>query len=584
MLAELTITDFAIIDHLHLQLSPGFNVLTGETGAGKSIIIDAVGLLLGGRADTHAVRAGADMARVEGVFLLDDSALGLVRPMMEELGLLDPAAPDDAGTIIISRDIQRAGRNVCRINGRAVPLRTLQQMGDFLIDIHGQGDHLALMRPKDHVEYLDRFAGLSPLRGQVAELVRQVRQVRREMQSLRTAARERERRIDLLTYQAQEIQDALLQPGEDEALQVERQRLSNAEKLIELAQNAYERIYAGRDDLPAAFDQVNDALRDLSQLRLLDPTTDQLHRLAEEITFQFEDLSRSLRTYRDAIDLDPGRLEAVEERLDLIFRLKRKYGDTIEAILAFGAEAAQELDKLQHSEERLEDLSRQEAHLLADLALVAAALSAARAAAATTLGQAIEQQLADLAMSGARFTADFQYHPDPEGVLLPDYAEPVAFDHTGVDRVEFMIAPNQGEPFAPLVKIASGGETARLMLAMKTVLSQADPVPTLIFDEVDAGVGGRVGEIVGQKLWGLAGNHQVLCVTHLPQIASFGETHLHVRKSLHDGRTTTVVKSIRDQERIEELSNMLGFASDLTRQKAAEMLQQSSALKTQKTA
>jgi DNA repair protein RecN (Recombination protein N) len=587
MLLELYITNFAIIDELHLQPASGFNVLTGETGAGKSIIIDAVSLLVGGKADSGMIRAGADQARIEGIFALDATSQAALVPVFAEYGL------DDGGTeLILSRDVNISGRSVARVNGRAVPARVLQELGEVLIDIHGQTEHLSLLRPKTHVDLLDHYASLFELREQVAAQVRELRDVRRQLAELRRDARELARRIDLLQYQVEEIQAARLKPDEEEELGAERSRLANAEELLQLSEAVYAALYQGGDEQPSALDLLGQVVRDLTHLERLDRRLAELRQMAESAAYQLEDLARASRDYRDGIEFNPARLHAVEERLDLIFRLKRKYGDSIPDILAFAARAESELETISHSEERIEELQAEEQRLLLMLSELCGQLSQARHQAVANLAARVEAELADLHMERTRFHVSLEREEDPNGVEVD--GQRWAFDTTGIDQVEFLISPNPGEPLKPLVKIASGGETSRLMLALKTVLAHADPVPTLIFDEIDAGIGGRVGDIVGRKLWALtqeavgrkleAGGtsnlqpptsnvqHQVLCVTHLPQLAAYGDAHYAVSKQVIGERTATRVRTVAGDERVAEISLMLGSDSTITRDKAVELL------------
>jgi DNA repair protein RecN (Recombination protein N) len=573
VLSELTIQDLAIIDHLGLRFGPGFNVLTGETGAGKSIIIDAVSLLLGERGDVDFIRSGADQATSEGVFTLDEEAQALIDPLLEEEGL----EGDDAAILILAREIRRGGRNICRVNGRAVALRVLEEIGQRLVDIHGQTEHLSLMRVREHVDLLDRYGELWPLREQEAALVHRLRAVRRELADLRRDERELARRVDLLQYQVSEIEAARLEPGEEKELAQERVRLANAEQLIELASEAYHTLYEGDQDQVSAVDLVQTAARALAGLARLDPSTTPLNKAAEMAGYQLEDLVGSLQDYRDQIEFNPQRLEQVEERLALIRNLQRKYGDSIEEVLAFAERARRELETIEHSGERIAELEADEDHLLHDIGRVGAELSARRREAGERLAAGIEAQLDELSMARAQFGVDLAWRDAADGAYVE--GRRVAFDHTGLDRVEFLVAPNVGEPLKPLVRIASGGETSRLMLALKTVLAQADRTPTLIFDEIDAGIGGRVGAVVGHKLWGLtvgdgakARRHQVLCVTHLPQLACYGDLHLRVQKGIVGERTVTSVCSLDGEAREREIAGMLGSVTDRTRASAREML------------
>jgi len=574
MLVELHVSNFAIIDELKLDFSPGFNVLTGETGAGKSIIIDAVSTLLGGRADSTMIRSGADEARVEGIFQLGGAAKEAVLPLLQKDGL----EGDDEGILVLAREIRRERRSICRVNGRAVTLGILESIGQYLVDIHGQTEHLSLLRVREHIVFLDRYGGLWPLRREVADQVRGLRQVRQELSDLVRDERELARRADLLTYQIQEIAAANLQVGEDEELNEERTRLANAERLMDLANDAHRALYLGDEEQLSALDLLGQVANKLTSLETIDSGLKAQRQTVEEASYQLEDLAQSLRAYCDSIEFSPARLRQVDERLDVIYNLKRKYGGSIAEILAFGEAARRELDGITHSEERVEELEAREAELLRQIGDLAARLSAQRRATGEQLREAIEAELKDLGMEGARFGVGIEQKEAEDGVWVGD--KQMRFDTTGIDRVEFLIAPNVGEPLKSLVKIASGGETSRLMLALKTVLSAADRTPILIFDEIDAGIGGRAGGVVGKKLWSLTtgtgsgdAGHQVLCVTHLPQLAGYGDVHFRVNKGVSGERTITTVRQLTEEERVEELASMLGTVTRLTRRSAQELLE-----------
>ena len=567
MLSELRIDDFAIIDHLQLALSTGLVVFTGETGAGKSIIIDAVDLLLGGRADATFVRAGAEVARVEGTFALEPEMRPAIQAVLAREALLDGEAADE---LVISREVRREGRSVGRVNGHLVNLALLKEIGQTLVDVHGQSEHLSLLRTREHVFLLDRFGEVEAQREAVATVVRELNGVRRELGELRHSEREMERRLDMLDFQIREINAARLKPGEDKALLEERTRLANAEKLAALSEEASQALSAGADELPSAADLLGEAARALNSLAKIDPSMAEQRELAVALSEQFKDLARELENYREQIEFNPKRLDAVEERLELIKNLKRKYGASIEDVLAFGAQAQVERDGLTHSGERLAELGAREDKLLRRIGQLGAGLSAVRRAAGERLARAIEAELADLRMDRAQFGVDLRTEPDPAGAYVD--GQRVAFDSTGIDRVEFLVAPNPGEGLKPLAKIASGGETSRLMLALKGVLARADRTPTLIFDEIDQGIGGRVGSIVGQKLWNLSERHQVLCITHLPQLAGYGDQHLRVEKLIEGDRTVTHVLPLSVSERVAEMAQMLGGMGEKTLESAEEIL------------
>ncbi|HEY8445746.1 MAG TPA: DNA repair protein RecN [Thermomicrobiales bacterium] len=578
MLLELSIDDFAIIDHLRIPFEPGLNVLTGETGAGKSIIIDALGAVLGERVGADVVRTGSRVARVEATF--DVSAIA-DRPdfaaTLNDLGV----EPDD-GIVILSRELSAGGRSSARINGRSATAGMLARLGALLVDIHGQSDHLSLLRPAAHLDLLDRFAGLTQQRDRFGELVREWSRVRQRIDDIVTGARERAQRVDLLEFQVREIEAAQLRPGEEEELLAERTVLANAEQLATEAAAIYD-LLAGSDDegfagatVTGALPALRAAARQLAQAGSLDQALAGLGSRVEELVYLLEDVTGEVRNYRDTIEADPARLEAVEERLDLIKRLKRKYGATVEEVIAYGEEAARELATLTGDEVDLDALREEEERLRTELGRVATELSRARRAAADRLSRMTEEAIAELNMGRAQFAVSFRHEPREGGLLLDTEGGPieVAFDETGADRVEFLLAPNAGEALKPLARIASGGEMARLMLALKSILSAADETPTLVFDEVDVGVGGRSGQVVGEKLWSLTDRHQVLVITHLPQIAAFASTHFRITKGEEDGRTVSRVRQIRGEDRIDELAAMLDGepVTEASRANAREML------------
>jgi len=573
LLVELSISNLAIIDHLRLQFSAGFNVLTGETGTGKSIIIDAVSLLLGARASTDLVRTGADGAAVEGVFQLDAETLRALQDEFGALGLLDDAELA-AGELIVRREVSAGGRSSARVNGRAVTQSVLRDLGRHLIDIHGQGDQLTLLQARRHIDFLDRYGGLEEPRAEVAGVVRRLREVREALRALQRDARELARRVDLLTFQVDEIRAARLHPDEEAELRRERTLLANAEKLKLLADSVYELLFEGEERQRSVVDQLGAVVDHMAALQKVDDTLGEQSQTVETALYQLEELARTMRAYRDEVAYDPQRLEQVEERIDLIANMKRKYGDTIAEVLAFADRAQEELDGISHSEERQEELRQTEVELLGELGTLAENLSVARRAAAEALTARVESELKQLGMEHARFIVATDRAEAADGLELG--GRRIAFDATGIDRIEFLIAPNPGEDPKPLASTASGGEASRLMLALKTALSEADPVPTLIFDEIDAGIGGRTGRIVGRKLWDLSREHQVFCVTHLAQMASYGETHLRVEKDVVGGRTLSKVQALSPEERVNELALMLGgAATESTRRSARELLAES---------
>lgn len=572
MLLELTITDFAIIDQLTIRLEPGFTVLTGETGAGKSILIDAVGAVLGGRASVEVVRSGSRAARVEAIVGLDDPDLGpAVRAVLAEYDLV----PDEEeGTLILTREMSAAGRSTARVNGRAVPVSVLATLGDLLVDIHGQSEHLSLFKVSGHVDLLDRYGGTMEARQELAALVRELRTAQAEEQRLRDARRDAARRLDLLSYQVSEIEAANPRADEEADLEAERLVLANADRLAELANTAQSLLTESEGGLPGAQDLLNRAAHALSELVRIDPAQAAVLEGVKSALYSLEEASRDLTRYAAGIDADPVRLQALEERAGLLQTLKRKYGDTLAEVIEFGKRAAAEQEDLLHAEDRLEEMAAEMARLRARIGQAGTALSTARRRAAEDLSQRVEEQLADLNMARSRFSIAIEWRPDPNGVPVPEAAGTYAVDESGLDRVEFLISPNPGEALKPLARIASGGEASRLMLALKSILSQADRTPTLIFDEVDTGVGGRGGQVVGEKLRALARTHQVLCITHLPQVAAMGDEHLRIEKQIQGERTRTVISELTGQERVEEIAAMLGGTpvGETARRAAVELL------------
>ena len=578
MLTELTITNFAIIDKLHLTFNNGFNVMTGETGAGKSIIIDAMSLLLGGRATSDFVRAGTKSAYVEGMFALSAGVQAQINPILEAEGLLDDSQAD---ALLLAREIRATGRNFCRINGRAVSLNLLERVAAPLVDIHGQHHHLSLLRVKQHQAFLDRYGGLGQLRRQVGDVFKQLQTAGKELQTLQVNAQQIARRIDQLTFQVEEIEAANLKPNEEAELGVERTRLANAERLNTITSEAYRYLVDGLDDQSSAGDLLSQVVQQLMTLQRIDDSSAEMVQLAENITYQIEDLSGQLQAYAEEVEFSPERLEEVEERLGLVYNLKRKYGDTIEDVLAFGAQAKAELASISNTEDRIEELQLEVETLRRQVGELAGQLSTKRREAGDRLAEGIEAELQELGMDRTQFVVDLARTANPEGVYVAE--ETFTCDENGIDRVEFLIAPNPGEPLKPMARIASGGETSRLMLALKSVLAKADETPTLIFDEIDQGIGGRIGGVVGRKLWGLAHQtgHQVLCITHLAQIAAFGDRHYRVLKHIDGQRTTTQLEQIDGQTQVDELAQMVGVLSEATRLSAAELLGEANHHKTE---
>ncbi|MEE9187934.1 MAG: DNA repair protein RecN [Anaerolineales bacterium] len=572
MLVELRIDNFAIIDQLEITFDPGLITFTGETGAGKSIIIDAVELLLGGRAEVSMIRSGANRAMIEATFQLPTSSRDAIQTILEREDLID-----DPEFFTIGREIRIGGRSVARINGRNVSAGLLKEIGELLVDLHGQSEHLSLLRVREHLNLLDRYAGDEKFRENYTRVYQNLVSVNRELTGLRQTESESARQIDVLNYQINEIEAARLESGEEENLISERNRLANAENLASSTQQALIKLDEGTPESPSVTDLLGQILDEIKEVSRIDASQTSLTESFQSTFSTLTDLSRELRNYFDGIEFNPARLNQVEERLELISNLKRKYGDTIPAILDYLEGALEKKETITHAGERIAELEQLKSNLLIKLGKSGQALSEIRHRAAEDMDREIEAELDELNMSGARFKVDFQEKIDPEGVPISD-GRVVAYDATGIEQIEFLIAPNPGEGLKPLVKIASGGETSRLMLALKNVLARADNIPTLIFDEIDQGIGGRVGTVVGYKLWLLSRHHQVLCITHLPQLAAFGEQHLQVSKQIQDGRTITRVIDLDEEDRLPELAQMLGDTSNGTMHSARDMLQAASTL------
>jgi DNA repair protein RecN (Recombination protein N) len=567
MLTELRIRDYAIIDKLDLEFGPGLIIFTGETGAGKSIIIDAVELFLGGRADTVNIRSGADTALIEGTFELQEPLRQQIAAILDREDLLD-----DPDYIILGREVRREGRNICRINGRTVTLSLLREVGELLVDVHGQSEHLSLLRVPEHLGMIDRYAHVDGLLHEFADAYHRLQQTRGELSALRRQERESTQRADLLAFQINEIQSASLRPEEDLELLDERNRLANAEQLAELVQQAILSLDEEMDRHPSVTDLLGNVVHSMEHLAKLDPSMAQGYLDAQVLLENASDLARKLRDYQENINSNPQRLNEVEDRLELIRNLRRKYAEGIPEIIAYADKAQAELDAITHAEERMMHLEVLERDQLQQVSVLGLDLSKARREAGLLLTVEIDKELSDLRMTEAKFGIDQTWEESQEGVPVEDRR--VAFTSRGLDHIEFLVAPNPGEGLKPLAKIASGGETTRLMLALKKVLAHADRMPTLIFDEIDQGIGGRIGAVVGRKLQKLAMDHQVLCITHLPQLAAFGDQHFRVEKQIEAGRTITTVHTLEGPGRISELALMLGGDSDVNLESAKSLLQQ----------
>jgi DNA repair protein RecN (Recombination protein N) len=551
MLTELRIKNFALIDQLVVHLGPGLNVLTGETGAGKSIIVGALSLLLGERASADVVRAGADRASIEGVF--DAAGRSDVAAWLDEHGL----DPDD-GLVILKREVAAEGRSRAWINGAPATATLLGALGAVLVSLHGQHQHQTLLRREEQRAILDAYAGTEPLVARIALAHAGVREVRAEMRALEARRREIAERADFLRYQAEEIEAAALSPGEEESLEQEQRRLSHSEELTALAGGLAEALSGDEEGVVARLGTLR---RSVDGLLRIDHSQTDLSELFDTAYYALDELGSRLASYLETIEHDPERLERIRKRQDLIFRLRSKYGDSVEAVLATGERARRELDLLEDGGWQMSSLQARELERAGELQALARELTSRRAAAAEAVAAEVNRVLPELGMAGGRFE-----------ILLSPLTEP---GPEGGDEVEFRISLNRGFEPRPLSTVASGGELSRVMLALKTILARMDAVPTLIFDEVDSGIGGRVALQVGEKMRDVASSHQVFAITHLPQIASRAHTHLRVSKLDGAERVATRVEVLDVEERVRELARMLGGdpESDASLRHARELLQ-----------
>jgi len=563
MLLELSVENFGIIEYIKWTPGSCLNILTGETGAGKSLISDAIEALVGKRVGEEVIRAGLDHSRIEGVFELSESSFN------KEL-LLEAGVEDD-DVLILTREIGRKGRNFNRVNGRTIPLRLLQEIGLALIDIHSQSDHISLNDSAQQLLLIDRYANIKEISTEVGTQVEKLYKLEKELDGLLENERELDRRIDLLNFQVDEIRKASLHEREDEDLQRESAVLSNVENLKSLSQAAYQALYGSDISHHSAVDRIGEAVRLLKELVQSDTALIKLLEEVEGASYQIEDASQELRAYQDGLEYDPARLEQVEQRLDLIRTLKRKYANSIVEIIQYADKAEEELKQLDFQGERRAQLQEESVMLREKIGALSYELSRARHCAAEELAKAVEEELAQLNMAQVGFQVMFSQFEAQDKLTLPDGCA-YAFTKTGIDKVDFAVSTNPGEPFKHLAKIASTGESSRLMLAIKSALSKADATPTLIFDEIDIGVGGRSGEVLGKKLSKLSQEHQVICITHLPQVAVFADAHYNVNKDILEGRIHTTVTLLSGNARLEEISAMLGSLSEPALESAQELL------------
>lgn len=566
MLRELHIKNLAIIDDVTVEFEEGLNVLTGETGAGKSIIIASLCLALGERASGELVRSGEKEAVISAFFDIPQKLL----PEGDKQLLRDMGINPDEG-IIMKRVISAQGKSRAYINDSMVNVQTLSEISRDIIDVHGQYEHQSLLQPQNQLNFLDAYGGLLPQRKEFTSLYESLMALNREITELTRKERERAQRLDMLRFQVGEIESSNLKGGEEEALLEEYKILSNAGRLMELAHEAYQSLYSSDGACLARLSKVMGAFKEISNI---DSSAKEAMKPLEDAIPLLEDVSYFLRDYKDSLNFNPERLGRIQDRLELIKGLKKKYGSSsetsrtdIEEILAYKEKAQRELDEIEHSEERLESLKAQCEGLKVELTEKANLLSEKRKTVSKKIESEVVKELSRLSMPKSRFSINITNESGN------DTLNGFKATHEGIDRVEYLISPNIGEDLRPLSKIASGGELSRVMLALKGILTQGDRVPVLVFDEIDAGIGGKAGDTVGQKLKNLSKTHQVICITHLPQIASYGRRHLKIEKKVRGERTVVEVRGIEKEERVMEIARMLsGEATETSIKHAKEML------------
>lgn len=546
MIEAISIRNIALIDELNLELSPGLNIFTGETGAGKSVILNSIGLVLGERTSPDIVREGTDAASVE-IGVGPNSQLSTIG--------------ETEDTYVLSRQISSNGRSRCRINGELANLKQLEQLGADLVDIHGQHEHQSLFRIETHLELLDDFGENDTERQQVSQNYHSLLDLQRELDSLLHTLKTSEREKELLQFEVKELASANLQEGEDEKLTEELSVLNNAEELFESANNVYEQLDGdGQGALGSSLsviENLRDAAKSFARLSELDGSLSDLNERLNSTLYELEDVATQVRQYAETIEFNPARLSEVTDRLDLITKFKRRYGDTISEMIDYQVEAERKLENLEVGSETIDELQeqiRQQKQNAKDLCIV---LSGKRKEVAERLSVLVEKELRELGMEKAEFHTSVEPHEDENGILQID-GKRYAYREHGMDKVEFLIAPNVGSELRPLAKIASGGEISRVMLALKTVLVQVDSIPTVLFDEIDSGIGGKIADVVGKKLKELAQSTQVICITHLPQIARFADRHFLVEKDVVGERTLITAKPLTDPERVTEIARMHG--------------------------
>lgn len=539
MLEQLYIKDVALIDEISVEFGDGLNILSGETGAGKSIIIDSINFVLGEKAQKDFIHKGAQKAEVQALMFIRDNS---VKKEIEALGI----EIDEDSSILISRTVNSGGKSSCRINGKAVTIGMLKEISSMLIDIHGQHEHQSLLNPSKHIALLDRFCcdKLGECKCILMEKMKEYREILKELNEIDSNIEERESKIELYKFQIEEINSAGLKLNDEEELVKKRKLLLSSEKIVNYTNACLEFLY--RSEEMSAVDKISGALNSLYDISLLDPSQKENYNRLEEISVQLEELISDLKVYSDSLEGDPEELDRIEQRLDLIYRLKRKYGSSIKEILNHCRAMEKKLELIVNSEEKIKALTESKHKLEYEIKEACAEITSLRERAAKEIEAEVEAVLKDLGMKDARFRIDI--------------SRKNSFNHNGWDKVEFIISPNKGEDLKPLAKIASGGEMSRVMLSLKTVLAKEDNIETFIFDEIDTGVSGRTAQQVAEKLAMIGKAHQILCITHLPQIASMGDNHYLIEKKSDEEKTTSKIKKLDKSGIAQELARLIGGA------------------------
>lgn len=541
MLLEISIKNYVIIDRQLITFEPGLNIITGETGSGKSLVIDALSAITGGRFSKEDIRSGEGKASIEALFSLQ--GIDYITDVLEEYGI----EPDEGKNLVVAREVNNQGKSVCRINGQIVTLTVLKKVTQYLVDIVGQNEHQLLFNTVKHGEFVDNFGGynIAQIKIDLKLLTDKLHELKNRLDGISGNASERERKLDLLKFQIVEISNSALKPNEDEELKNRRHMLINAEKLIKGINTIYSSLFKGDNGVRSASDLISESKGILSELAEVDRNIEHIETAIENMVYQLEDIKAELRAYRDGIEFNNSEIDTIEERLDQINKLKRKYGNSIEEVIAYMEKAGRDYDELVNSERYALEIEKEIESVRTQYSNKADLLSKRRIDLAKRLEKLIEKELQEINMLGSRFVIRLT---KDENIISSN----------GIDRMEFLLSPNPGEPEKQLGKIASGGELSRVMLAIKNAFSEIEKAPCIVFDEVDTGVGGQTANMVGQKIKAISKNTQILCITHLPQIASLSDNHIYVDKIIENNKTFTKIKILDQDGRIQEIARMLG--------------------------